>query len=188
MDVSDLDIQYIDEDEASEDLSVVERELNEDYQPKSVRINEAGKKVRGKDLNWQPKSIFMNPDQFKDSQLFKELNENYTRRRQHNLEYGTVHHYTCKYAQKLRYYPCPHEFKVIYPSDSFEVHIHEADVCKHVVNPEYIETSQVFRWTKTATEIVANGVKTGANPTVILRLLREKGCFVSGVECSKTQL
>ena len=39
MDVSNLDIQYIDKDEASEDLSVVERELNDDYQPKSVRIN-----------------------------------------------------------------------------------------------------------------------------------------------------
>ena len=37
MDVSNLDIQYIDNDEASEDLSVVERELNEDYQPKSVK-------------------------------------------------------------------------------------------------------------------------------------------------------
>ena len=46
MDVSNLDIQHIDEDEASEDLSVVERELNDDY---------------------QPKSIFMNPQQFKDS-------------------------------------------------------------------------------------------------------------------------
>jgi len=39
MDVSNLDIHYIDEDEASEDLSVVERERNDDYQPKSVRIN-----------------------------------------------------------------------------------------------------------------------------------------------------
>ena len=39
IDVSNLDIQYIDEDEASEDLSVVERELNDDYQPKSVRKN-----------------------------------------------------------------------------------------------------------------------------------------------------
>ena len=29
--------------------------------------DEAGKKVRGKDLEWQPKSIFMNPHQFKDS-------------------------------------------------------------------------------------------------------------------------
>ena len=48
-------------------VSVVERELNDDYQPKSVRINKAGKKVRGKDLEWQPKSIFMNPHQFKDS-------------------------------------------------------------------------------------------------------------------------
>ena len=45
MNVSNLDIQYIDEDEASEDISVVERELNDDYQPKSVRINEAGKKL-----------------------------------------------------------------------------------------------------------------------------------------------
>ena len=65
IDVSNLDIQYIDEDEALEDLSVVERELNDDYQPKSVRINEAGKKVRGKDLDWVPKSIIMNPQQFK---------------------------------------------------------------------------------------------------------------------------
>ena len=39
MDVSNLDIQYIDEDEALEDLSVVERELNDEYQPKSVRKN-----------------------------------------------------------------------------------------------------------------------------------------------------
>ena len=31
MDVSNLDIQYIDEDEALEDLSVVERELNDEY-------------------------------------------------------------------------------------------------------------------------------------------------------------
>ena len=67
MGVSNLDIQYIDKDETSEDLSVVKRELNDDYQPKSVRINEAGKKVRGKDLDWVPKSIFMNPQQFKDS-------------------------------------------------------------------------------------------------------------------------
>ena len=51
MDVSNLDIQYIDEDEASEDISVVDRELNDDYHPKSVRINNAGKKVRGKILN-----------------------------------------------------------------------------------------------------------------------------------------
>ena len=67
IDVSNLDIQYIDEDEASEDISVVDRELNDDYQPKSVRINNAGKIVRGKNLERQPKSIFMNPQQFKDS-------------------------------------------------------------------------------------------------------------------------
>ena len=39
MNVSNLDIQYIDNNEALEDLSVVERELNDDYQPKSVRKN-----------------------------------------------------------------------------------------------------------------------------------------------------
>ena len=31
IDVGNLDIQYIDEDEALEDLSVVERELNDEY-------------------------------------------------------------------------------------------------------------------------------------------------------------
>ena len=67
MDVSNLDIQYIDDDEASEDLSVVERELNEDYQNQSSQDKRGREKVRGKDLEWQPKCIFMNPQQFKDS-------------------------------------------------------------------------------------------------------------------------
>ena len=31
MDVSNLEIQHIDEDKASEDLSVVKRELNDEY-------------------------------------------------------------------------------------------------------------------------------------------------------------
>ena len=62
IDVSNLDIQYIDEDEASEDISVVERELNDDYQPAKISQDKLGReKVWGKDLE------FMNPQQFKDS-------------------------------------------------------------------------------------------------------------------------
>ena len=50
IDVSNLDIQYIDEDEALEDLSVVERELNDTSQKQSGKTRQ-GKKSEEKILN-----------------------------------------------------------------------------------------------------------------------------------------
>ena len=67
MDVSNLDIQHIDEDEASEDLSVVERELNDDYQPKSIFMNTL-RSVRALQTTTAAadRSQRVNPQQFKD--------------------------------------------------------------------------------------------------------------------------
>ena len=45
--MDDFEFEYIGEDEALEEST----NLNEDFEPRSFRINHDGKKVRGKDFN-----------------------------------------------------------------------------------------------------------------------------------------
>ena len=51
MDFDDSEISYIGEEEATDDVDNNE-DLNEDYEPRSIRENSNGKKVLGKDLHW----------------------------------------------------------------------------------------------------------------------------------------
>ena len=51
--------------------------LNEDYEVRTVRVNNDGKKVRGKDLTWVKKIIFNNPKAFEESNIVEELKEHY---------------------------------------------------------------------------------------------------------------
>ena len=57
MDFDDIEISYIGEEEAIDDVDNNE-DLNEDYEPRSIRVNSNGKKVRGKDLHWTKKINF----------------------------------------------------------------------------------------------------------------------------------
>ena len=105
MDFDDIEISYIGEEEAIDDADNNE-DLNEDYEPRSIRVNSNGKKVRGKDLNWTKKINFNNAKQYKDSNIVEDLEENYTLKRSNEYEYGTVLNYICKFNQKTRYQPC----------------------------------------------------------------------------------
>ena len=58
----------------------------------------------------------------------------------------------------------------------------------HELDEEYVSTSVGFCWSISATEVVMNGVKASSTPKVILRSLRDQGCFPDGVEPTKIQL
>ena len=60
------------EDEAIDDVDNNE-DLNEDYEPRSIRVNSNGKKVLGKDLHWTKKINFNNAMQYKDSNIVEDL-------------------------------------------------------------------------------------------------------------------
>ena len=47
---------------------------------------------------------------------------------------------------------------------------------------------QSYQWSQLATEIIVTGIKNGATPKVILRNMRDKGCFLSASEPSMIQL
>ena len=57
-----------------------------------------------------------------------------------------------------------------------------------ILKDDYVESNQVYRWSPVATETIVFGIKSGASPKVILRNMREKGCFQSVPEPSMQQL
>ena len=105
MDNSDISFQCIDADEASEDN--VNEEI--DLDPATVRVNENGKHVRGRDIDWKEKVTYDSAREFHDSPLFAEIKDQYTLKRKHDLEYGESQHFTCKFARRKKYVKCPHE-------------------------------------------------------------------------------
>ena len=148
--MDDIEFEFIGEDEALEESA----DLNEDYERRTVRLNCDGKEARGKDFNWAPKINFITPRQYQESNILDELQANYTLKQQEEFEYGTVHTYCCKFRQKKRYLPCMHQYRVIFPSDSLKVIVEEANVHEHILNPDFVDTTQVYRWRPQAIEIV----------------------------------
>ena len=187
MDASDISFQCVDEEEETFDDS--NANLNADYQPRSVRVNEQKKKHRGKDLDWVPKTTFLNAGEYHNSDLFADLKKNFTLRRKHELEYGESHQYTCKFARKTHYLSCPHEVKVIFPCDTLEILVQTFESHYHVPKEEQQRSSTLgYRWSETENDVIVQGIKSGASPTVILRNLRDKGCYLTSEEPKRQQL
>ena len=184
MDISEISFHCI--DEASDNEA---EDLNSDFYRRTTRVNDNGKKVRGRDLMWTLKTKFLNAKEFEESPIKQDLKDNFTLKRKHSLEYGDTDDYICKFSRKRRYQPCPYELKIIFPSDSFEVFVNETGGSHvHEELTEFSDNAKVFRWTKAATEVVIDGLRVGSVPKVIMRSLRDHGCFTDGVEPTLTQL
>ena len=82
----DIEFSYIGEEETLDD----DDNLNEDYEVRTVRENNEGKKVRGKDLTWVKKVNFNNPKAFEESNVVEELREHYAVKRKRDYDYATV--------------------------------------------------------------------------------------------------
>ena len=92
--MDDFEFQDIGDDEALEESA----NLNEDFEPRSFRINHDGKKVRGKDFNQVPKINFSNPRQFHESNILEDLQTNYSLKKKDEFEYG--YSYVFKYFKE----------------------------------------------------------------------------------------
>ena len=184
MDNSDISFQCIDADEAIEDNADEES----DQVTVTVRLKANGKSVRGRDLDWKDKVIYASAQEYHESPLFTEIKNQYTLKRKHDLEYGESQHFTCKFARRKKYVKCTHEYKIIFPAVDQSVIVQETGTHMHQLDDEYVSTSVGFCWSISATEVVMNGVKASSTPKVILRALRDQGCFPDGVEPTKIQL
>ena len=182
--MEDIEFSYIGEEETLDD----NLDLNEDYEVRTVRVNSEGKKIRGKDMSWVKKINFNNPKAYEDSNVLEELKENYAVKRKREYDYATVHNYVCKYFYRSQYLPCQKEIRIVFPSDSLEVFVQEAGRHEHIENPDFVDKSLGFRWSRLATDTIATGIQNGATPKVILRNLRDKNCFSESEEPTLIQL
>ena len=76
----------------------------------------------------------------------------------------------------------------MFPSKDLDVIVEECNAHEHILKDDYVDSNQVYRWSPLATEIIVFGIKSGASPKVILRNMREKGCFITAPEPSMQQL
>ena len=83
MDISEISFHCI--DEASDNEA---EDLNSDFYRRTNRVNDNGKKVRGRDILWTQKIKFLNAKEMEESQIKQDLKENFTLKRKHSLEYG----------------------------------------------------------------------------------------------------
>ena len=184
--MANIEFHYFGEEEEGSENADIDDPV--DSEPRTTRTNSAGQKIRGKDLNWRSKMKFSSAQLYHDSSLFKELKENFTLKRNQEADYGVVHKYICKFAQKTRYHKCDYQIKVVFPSKDLDVIVEECNAHEHILKDDYVDSNQVYRWSPLATEIIVFGIKSGASPKVILRNMREKGCFTTTPEPSMQQL
>ena len=80
--MDDYEFGYIGESADQEELNVdQEDDLNEDFEPRSTRVNAEGKRIRGTDLVWTKKVNFNTPEAFLESNILDEIKETYTSKR-----------------------------------------------------------------------------------------------------------
>ena len=151
-------------------------------------MNEKGKRVRGKDMIWKDLETFPTVDLYKESEVFKEIAEEFTQKRYRDWDYGEVYNYVCKYSRRGGFLPCEKEIKVVFPYHSEEVIVYENTAHKHDPDPEHKDAGVGYRWSKEATEIIITGIKNYARPKVILRNLRDKNVFDGREEPDMIQL
>ena len=186
--MDDFEFSYIGESANQEELDGDQEDnLNEDFESQSTHVNE-GKRIRGTDMVWTKKVNFNSPEDFLKSNILDEIKETYTSKRKREHEIHKVHNYVCHFSQRQKYLPCKKQLRIVFPSDSKEVFVQETGVHEHIENPDFVETSHVFKWSKKATDILVTGIKMNSRPKVMLCELRDKHCFDGQNEPSQMQI
>ena len=172
--MDELQFSYLGQEEHEEE--------HDDFHDDDEENIQNGRRYRGKDLDWRLQTSFENVEEYKNSNIFQDLKENFTLRKRRELHHGNVENFICRFSRKVGYTKCSREIKVVFPSDTVEVQIYEYK--NHVHEESSQKSSKVYRWSALANSIIATGIKNGAKPKVILRNLRDQDAFGQGEEPS----
>ena len=153
-----------------------------DFRDEGEEYIQSGRQFRGKDFDWRLKMSFEDADDYKNSNVFQDLKENFTLRTRRELHHGDVENFICRFSRKVGYRKCSREMKVVFPSDTVEVQVYEYK--NHIHEESSQKSSKVYRWSALANRIIETGIKNGAKPKVILRNLRDQDAFGQGEEPS----
>jgi hypothetical protein len=147
---------------------------------RASRVNDAGAKVRGKDVDWMQVEMFTNTEEFKTSKKKTMLDEHFTRRKNRSFAYGDVENFVCKFARKVGYVSCPLKYKVTFMSSSSEVSVEcniEDETHDHQRDDDVRIDGKLFRWTDEQEKEITKSIKNHVKAAQIERRLNEKNLF-----------
>ena len=130
---------------------------------------------RGKDIDWQDYLLFRSPEQYKSSELFKEISEIMTMKKDWKNKESRCKNYICKYSEKRGWKKCPRQYKICFLNTSMDImtfctieeHFHEE-------NPTFTTKSN-YHWTAQQEAIVLRGIKNNVKNSLILRNIKDEG-------------
>ena len=149
----------------------------------NVKTNKNGMKVRGKDLDWVETNKFADANNYKNSDIAKQLEKEFTVRKNREFAYADVQIYHCTFSRKVGYLPCPWQIKVSFLTHSAEVIVESLDGLgghEHAENPEAVnKTGAVFKWTEEQTDIIEGCLRINRNtkPNFMKRKMNDENVF-----------
>lgn len=185
---SDEDYEDVGERPFEEEEEYVEDNTTENT---NSHTNKEGKRVRGKDIEWEDFQQFENAQEFKESEIYQTISKDFVCRKKSEPNYADTEHFNCKFARKVGYLPCQFQLKVNFLSTCNTVIVQTAKHApehKHVEDPDHQPSGNFFKWTAEQTNMVFQGVRNEAKPKVIRRNMREANLFVNGREPTSQQL
>ena len=151
-------------------------EVEIEGEDREEEVEEVRKKGRGADLVLEEYASFEKPEVFKASDIFKEIKELMTKKKDWKTMEARKQQYVCKYSQRRGYKMCRRQYMVAYSNKSLQIvvfhtpedhHIHEKD-------PDYC-TKENYSWNSKQEAIVVQGIKNNVKNSLILRQLKESG-------------
>ena len=167
--MSDQNFNHDDFVDASEMVGPDE-ELDENEDEEDV-----SKKTRGKDIEWLDYEMFQGPDEYKQSNLRKELKEMMMRKKKWTNKESRNENFICKYHSKKGWKQCPRQYRVCFSNSSMNIAVFStAEEHSHHEDPDY-STKENYHWTAKQEAIINRGIKNNIKNSMILRELKEEG-------------
>ena len=185
--MSDSDSDYC--DVGTEDFESDVGGIQNNFRNK--KTNAAGKRVRGKDINWLPVKTFDNVEDYEQSDLFTALKGEFTLQRSRDPDYADTETYICKFSRKVGFLPCPLKYKVDFLSNSDEVVANSNDTLEkhlHEVDTDASNSGSSFKWTDAQTDCIKWCLENDNVPTVVLRNLEKHHHLEEGNYPTQQQL
>lgn len=136
------------------------------------QINPDSNRLRGSNIDWTELQAFENIQTFEASDVFNELETQFSKSRSRENRYGDVSFYRCKYSRKVGFIPCPYKLRVIFPADQSGVVVQGIEGVnnhEHREDPDLVDDGHNYRWSDVMTRVVLEGLQANKRPDRIMK-------------------
>ena len=149
----------------------VEEEFGEEEQEE-----EAPRRGRGPDLEMEELFRFNSPEEFKEHEIFKEIEDVMTRKKVWMTPEAEKKSYVCKFSQKRGFKKCKRQYTVLLPQRCMMVIVWHTpkEEHQHEEDPAFV-TKTNYHWTAQQEAIIRTGIQSNTKNANILENLKDAG-------------